>query len=608
MNFNEAFTRPSEALHACIRDGDLPRLRRLLASGQRALINGDSVWGTPLDVAVRCDNINAAHILLEAGADPLGQGNCDAYITSMELAAILGRREMSRLFRDTLELQLPLDRDEVKFDERRRFLARCLGAAAVYGHGNIIGDYLDWTFYQWSPREKEMVLFCAAERWQADVVNLLLGKVVYDKVTLEKALSMAVGCKPMLIEEERSGVQYEKADYDKQYRAVVRLLDAGCEANRLEQGRPLLHLAISGIVLQGALRALLERGVDPDARGRRGRTALHQLTCPVPVDGHSPMRTAFHETGIRLLLSKGATVTCPDEEGETPLHWAAMNCNTDIFHLYLSHCADENAALSSQNHHGETLLHYAAAGGQSATIEFLLSRGLDVNANSDTGWTPLVCALAPTHRGDPLGRFRTRRTKSEAEAVNAARLLLSYGANPTIITAEGWTLFHCVGSYPQKQDDETDTSATAAVLAQELVSRDDMPPLDSRARGFHRPGLWRISDAARLDLYGSEPWGYRVGKTLARCSATETDVTKYDLTPLHWAADRGAVGVVKVLIAGGAILTSKDSTGSTPLTLAVKSQSLKYGTQLHDELKAVLKDDGIDRLGLPDTRWHLDFN
>ncbi|RYP64945.1 hypothetical protein DL770_009100 [Monosporascus sp. CRB-9-2] len=575
MNFNEVFTRPSEALHACIRDGDLPRLRRLVASGQRALINGDSAWGTPLDVAVRCDNINAAHILLEAGADPLGEGNGDLYITSMELAAIHGRRDMSRLFRDTIELQPPLDRDGVEFDERRHFLLRCLSGAAVYSHGNIVCDYLK--------------------------------KVVYDKVTLEKALAMAVACKPMLIEEERSGVQYEEADYDKQYRAVVRLLDAGCEVNSLEQGRPLLHLAISGIVLQGALRALLER-VYLDARQRRRRTALHQLTCPVPVDGHSPMRTALHETGIRLLLSKGATVTCADKEGETPLHWAAMNCNTDIFHLYLFHCADENAALSSQNHHGETLLHYAAAGGQSATIEFLLNRGLDVNANNDNGWTPLVCALAPTQLGDPLGRFRTRRTKSEAEAVNAARLLLSHGANPAITTAEGWTLFHCVGSYPQKQDDETDTSATAAVLAQELVSRDGMPPLGSRPRAFHRPGLWRISEAARLDLYGDEPWGYRVGKTLARCSATETDITKHDLTPLHWAADRGAVGVVKVLIAGGAVLTSNDSTGSTPLTLAVESQSLEYETQLQDELKAVLKNDGIDRLDLPESRWRLDFN
>ncbi|RYP61278.1 hypothetical protein DL769_007774 [Monosporascus sp. CRB-8-3] len=423
MDFNEAFTRPSEALHACIRDGDLPCLRQLTASD--------------------ATNINAAHILLGAGADPLCKGSNDVYITYMELAAIHGRRDMSRLFRDTLELQPPLDRDGVEFDKRRRFLVRCPSKAAAYGHGNIVGDYLDWTLYRSSPRAREVALFRAAERWQASVVDVLLGKVIYDTVTLEKALTMVVGVKAMLIEKERSGVQYEWADYDRRYHAVVRLRSAGCEANRLDQGRPLLYLAISGIVLQGALKALRERG-------------------------------------------------------------AAMNCSTGIVHLYLSHCADENAALSSQNHHGETLLHYAAAGGQSATIELPPGRGLDVNAKSDNGWTPPICALAPTEPGDLPGQFRTRSTKSEAEAVNAARLLLSYGANPTIITAEGWTLFHCVGSYPQKQD-ETDTSATAAVLARELVSRDDMPPINSRARGFHRPRLRRISDAARLDLYGSEP-------------------------------------------------------------------------------------------------------
>lgn len=48
------------------------------------------------------------------------------------------------------------------------------------------------------------------------------------------------------------------------------------------------------------------------------------------------------------------------------------------------------------------------------------------------------------------------------------------------------------------------------------------------------------------------------------------DVTdRHGETPLHWAANRGSLGVAQALLAAGATEVAKNSTGQTPLDLAL---------------------------------------
>lgn len=576
MDSASCFTRSTQVVHASVRDGDVARLRSLVES-DRALVHSRSAWGTPLEVAVHCDNAAAVQILLEAGADPLhddGDSDSDVYATAMGLAASKGLRDISKMFREWLEPRLQQGEYQQRIEE-------CLYAAAAHGCGAIVYDFLAWTAFSWSQKARDTAWLVAIGKWEADVVDMLYPWVQKDEATIKKALRRAVTLKTMLASDERTGVSYEPADYLKQYRIVLRLIFTGGDANGLEygdSGRPLLHMAISNVVLQGGLRALLDGGANPDIRQTRGRTALHLLTLPTHVHGQGP-RAEIHEAGIRLLLDKEASAVAADDEGETPLHWAAMNCATDIFSLYLDSCTNRDTALSSQNAHGETLLHYAAAGGQYDTIKLLLDNGLAVDPISHNNWTPLICALAPALVGG--------RVKTQADALRTAQLLLARGATPTTITAEGWTALHCAGSYP-----DGDAEGGAAALARELLAHEGVPALDSRARGFDRLWLSRISRAASLDLYGTEPWGFRVGKTLARCAATETAVVKDGLTPLHWAAERGAVGVAKVLMAHGADPALRDSTGSTPLRLVAKSQLLESQPDVKKAVRELFEGQG----------------
>ncbi|KAK8859619.1 ankyrin repeat protein [Apiospora arundinis] len=466
---------PTEAIHASVCDGNLSRLRSLLAS-DRALIHSESAWGTPLELAARCANVEAARTLLEAGAAPLSEEDSHrVHETAMGLAACRNLRDMSRLFRDWLTSQSLLH-----LDQYQNLVKQCMYAAAARGHGAIVFDYLNWTSFAWSQQELETAWLIAIGRWEAEVVDMLHPMVEKDQKAIEKALRRALAFKVIIPEEERGSAQYKPGDELQQYRIVLRLCYAGGDVNSLEHGesgRPLLHKAVSSTILQGGTKALLDGGGNAEIRDSRGRTALHFLSYPkLSVNGQGHSKSEMYETGVRLLVEKGAKGTTGDAEGETPLQWAAMDGSIEGFHLFLSSCADRDAALASQNSHGEILLHYAAAGGQSRTIAFLLNSGLDVNATSQSGWTPLLCALAPAFAGG--------LRKTPVAALRAARILLSNGATPTTVTAEGWTALHCIGSYP-----DLDATSDAAALARELMARDGMPSINFCARGGVRPAL-----------------------------------------------------------------------------------------------------------------------
>jgi ankyrin repeat protein len=84
-------------------------------------------------------------------------------------------------------------------------------------------------------------------------------------------------------------------------------------------------------------------------------------------------------------LADGADVNAKDDDGWTPLFYAADEGHKEIAELFIAAGADVNAKTGR----GFTPLYMAASGGHKEIVELLIAEGADVNAKSRLGQTPL---------------------------------------------------------------------------------------------------------------------------------------------------------------------------------------------------------------------------
>jgi len=157
---------------------------------------------------------------------------------------------------------------------------------------------------------------------------------------------------------------------------VKKLLEKGANPNaRDKYGRTPLHWTAARGRLS-AVEFLLEKGADPNAREQKGCTPLHWAA----YNGRLSV--------VKLLLEKGADLHAKDKYGRTPLHFAAEKGRLDVFILLLKRGADPNA----RDKYGRTPLHDAAYRGKLDVVKLLLERGADLHARDKNGRTPLYFA------------------------------------------------------------------------------------------------------------------------------------------------------------------------------------------------------------------------
>ncbi|KAI0853405.1 ankyrin repeat-containing domain protein [Daldinia vernicosa] len=235
-----------------------------------------------------------------------------------------------------------------------------------------------------------------------------------------------------------------------------------------------------------------------------------------------------------------------DDNGEMPVHLVMYGSNNMCLRLYLTYARNEDKELACINKHGETLLHYAAADAREDIISYILSANsydAYVNARNVNGWTPLICALPS------IDEMFAIEKKTALKGLLVGRMLLDHRADPSIATDEGLTYLHCLAMYTCA---DGSASADIAVLAEEFISRGILP------------------DTPAAVLAHDWPLGSRLLHFLENMSQ---DAVIRGRTPLHCAAEVGAVSMAKALLKHGADVFAIDESGSTPLKCV--SQSLK---------------------------------
>lgn len=125
---------------------------------------------------------------------------------------------------------------------------------------------------------------------------------------------------------------------------------------------------------------------------------------------------------VDMLRSTGAF------NGTTPLHLACLRGHTDTVKV-LCNALTDKTGLNQTDRYKFTALHYAAFHRCSGIILYLLQQGCDPNATDLQGRSPIFFVAGE----DPAGR------PADAELI---RLFIQYGATPGIRDRRGRTIFH----------------------------------------------------------------------------------------------------------------------------------------------------------------------
>ncbi|HZT31960.1 MAG TPA: ankyrin repeat domain-containing protein [Bryobacteraceae bacterium] len=98
------------------------------------------------------------------------------------------------------------------------------------------------------------------------------------------------------------------------------------------------------------------------------------------------------QAAVETLLKQKADVNAREDDGATPLAWAALRSNAGIAALLLKAGANPNL----RNEQGISPLYLAITNGSPAVVKLLLEHGADPNLARENGETPLMAA---THLG-----------------------------------------------------------------------------------------------------------------------------------------------------------------------------------------------------------------
>ncbi|KPK86340.1 MAG: hypothetical protein AMJ81_01470 [Phycisphaerae bacterium SM23_33] len=379
---------------------------------------------------------------------------------------------------------------------------------------------------------------------------------------------------------------------------------------------------------------LLKKGVDINAPGYLGRTAMHSAADSGNVkaiqflikhganlealdeNGMTPLHSAVSEDhrleAARLLLDAGANINATGKVGITPLllelliaSWetgpdelkqakacldllTSRGAELDVFTAaglgrleeVKAFVAKDPAAAKAKAFSDTTALHLAALGGHLAVVQFLLAHGADGGASNKWIGTPLHCAARKGH-------------------ANVTRVLIERKANLLAKDRQGDTPIHLAALHRHTEIVE---ALLAAGVDVNVAGHNGRTPLLEAARGGRaelvellldkgaelRPTLLHAVCSGVYSIHGPRQ---RPGQDLLATArlliAKGAPVNARDSqkrTPLHCAAGthdywRGEAPLraplVKLLIAAGARLNARDARGWTPLHHAAEKADLE---------------------------------
>ncbi len=263
-------------------------------------------------------------------------------------------------------------------------------------------------------------------------------------------------------------------------------------------------------------------------------------------------------------------VKARDKYGNSPLQIAAYKGHTEIVEFLLSKGGEVNATSKF----GGTALYMASYAGQEEVVEVLIAHGADPNlAIKDSGEHVLQVATLEGYRNynhifsalGGIANVKVHFIGSPLQAASAngykkiAEVLIANGANVNA-RAAGKTALHSASVNGQRELAELLIANGADVNARDETGS---TPLCSAMFCLREP----VDSTAVRD----------VAEVLIRRGADVNLKSRTGLTPLHHATAHANIETVELLISSGANINARNEDGDTPLNVACRYRRERRG-------------------------------
>jgi ankyrin repeat protein len=415
---------------------------------------------------------------------------------------------------------------------------------------------------------------------------------------------------------DRRGTPLHAATLGGHAAIVALLLERGADPNSRDKSgnTPLSllgHVSVYYPTHTEIIRRLAKAGADPFAirgKGQFSSTAFagairHNEESAIALVEALPALTSTNREAIplavglawsgylnalRLLDSRGGPLDAAGGwHGDSALHAAAGAGHINVAEYLLS----KGLQIDARAVDGTTPLSRAASNGFVEMVRFLLDRGANVEARNKYGMTPLMVSISSWREGKVPPLLVERKADIEARdsggrsALDIAlrsysdgptEFLLQAGADVTSKDGEGRTALHKVES---RRGVERLLSLGVQV---DILDNHGMSPLFHAAARTSEEVVNALlaagasvkliaKDGSRL-VHHAAKGHTRILETLMDMGAgTVNDVDDLGRTPLHLAAQFGHSGTIGELIKRGAVVDARTAEKETPLHFAARS-------------------------------------